>query len=519
MLLVLAVGMGVFVEAVGRVARQQERHDLEIVAVTAAASINPDQVKQLQGNASDSSSPVWADIRWRLQRIHEVNPQVRFVYLMRPHDGHFIFLADAEVESSPDYSPPGQVYEEQLDGLQRVMHTVLPVVEAPYQDRWGRWVSALAPIVDARTGTPIAVLGIDVSAEHWQQSLRRYYGLALAIAMLASTVFGLLWFGAYRQRRSAERLASLNVALEAELAHRRQSEQRLKLAAAVLSNTGDGVMVADASGIIESVNAAFERITRHTAQQAVGRTLRMLYSARNERGLIRAILQSLDREGRWDGLIWSRRRGGERYPQEVSVSVLRDEAGLATHYAAIFRDKTDQFKLEQRLNELAQIDGLTGIPNRRQFDATLSAAFERAVRERTPISLLMSDLDFFKRYNDRYGHLEGDDCLKRIAQRIRSLVRNDWDLAARYGGEEFAMILPGTSREDALRVAQRLNDAVRAMAIPNLDSGVATVVTISVGCATLVPEDGMTARDLIARADAALYQAKREGRNRVAAAD
>ncbi|WP_169577435.1 sensor domain-containing diguanylate cyclase [Sinimarinibacterium sp. CAU 1509] len=519
MLLVVAGGMAAFVDGVGRVARLQEQRELEIVAVTAAASINPDQVNRLGGNAGDIGGAVLQDVRRRLQRIRDVNPQVRFVYLMRPGAGRFIFLADAEAETSPDYSPPGQVYDDQIEGLQRVMASALPVVEDPYEDRWGRWVSALAPIVDPQTGAVIAVLGIDVSAEHWQQALRQHYGLALAIAMLASSVFGLLWFGAYRHQRNAERLAGLNDALEAELAHRRLSDQRLKLAAAVLTNTGDGVMVADARGIIESVNAAFERITLHSAQQAVGRNLRMLYSARNSHGLFRSILQDLQRNGRWDGQIWSRRRNGERYPQEVSVSVLRDDDGVATHYAAIFRDKTDQHRLEQRLNELAQIDGLTGIPNRRHFDASLAAAFERARQDNAPISMLMADLDFFKRFNDRYGHIEGDECLKRIAQRIRSVVRNDWDMAARYGGEEFAMILPGTVLEDALRVAQRLNEAIRAMAIPNIDSGVAPIVTISIGCATVIPSETMVARDLIAQADAALYSAKREGRDRVVAAN
>ncbi len=519
MLLAWAGGMAVFVDGVGRVAQRQEQRELEVVAVTAAASINPDQVTQLAGSADDVGGEVLSDVRWRLQRIRDVNSQVRFVYLMRPDAERFIFLADAEAETSPDYSPPGQIYDDQIEGLLRVMMTAQPVVETPYDDRWGSWVSALAPIVDPESGVAIAVLGIDVNAENWQQSLRRYYGFALAIAMLATAVFGLLWFGAYRHRRNAQRLAGLNEALESELEHRRLSDRRLRLAAAVLSNTGDGVMVADARGVIESVNAAFERITLHTAQQAVGRKLRMLYSVHNGVGLFRSILQDLVRVGRWDGLIWSRRRNGERYPQEISISVLRDDAGVATHYAAIFRDKTDQYRLEQRLNELAQVDGLTGIPNRRHFDASLAAAFERARKDREPLSMLMADLDFFKRYNDRYGHLEGDDCLKNIAQRIRSVVRNDWDMAARYGGEEFAMILPGTSRDDAMRIARRLNDAIRAMAIPNLDSSVAPVVTISIGCATVIPSESMVARDLIALADAALYRAKREGRDCVVAAD
>src|SRR5206468_12370278 len=134
----------------------------------------------------------------------------------------------------------------------------------------------------------------------------------------------------------------------------------------------------------------------------------------------------------------------ERYPQEVSISVLRAHSGETTHYASIFRDNTAQRQLEDRLNEMASLDGLTAIANRRLFDDALQREWGRALREQRPLSLLMADLDYFKNYNDRHGHVAGDDCLRRIGAVLKAVARRPADVAARYGGEEFALVLPMT---------------------------------------------------------------------------
>jgi diguanylate cyclase (GGDEF)-like protein len=168
----------------------------------------------------------------------------------------------------------------------------------------------------------------------------------------------------------------------------------------------------------------------------------------------------------------------------------------------------------KKMADLASVDGLTGVANRRQFDATLDMEWARARRGRSPLSLLMIDVDHFKRFNDNYGHLAGDACLRKIATAIRSIPCRPADLVARYGGEEFAILLPGSSAAGAHAIADLARHAVSDLAVPHLLSP-SERVTISVGLASLVPPRAGEATELIAAADRALYEAKHNGRNRV----
>jgi diguanylate cyclase (GGDEF)-like protein len=168
----------------------------------------------------------------------------------------------------------------------------------------------------------------------------------------------------------------------------------------------------------------------------------------------------------------------------------------------------------ERLTELSSTDGLTGIGNRRALDAVLHTEWARAVREEATLSLLVIDVDFFKRYNDHYGHPAGDECLRMIASVMQHTLRSPPDFAARFGGEEFVAVLPGTTEAEAREVGERLCQAVFTAGMRHQDSPF-TVVTISIGAASVAPHapDGWKA--LIDRADGALYQAKNAGRNRV----
>lgn len=168
------------------------------------------------------------------------------------------------------------------------------------------------------------------------------------------------------------------------------------------------------------------------------------------------------------------------------------------------------------LESLAALDGLTGIPNRRCFDELLENEWWRAMRDQTPLSLIMVDVDFFKPFNDNYGHGSGDDCLKRVAAALLSSLNRPSDIAARIGGDEFAVILPGTDSEGATMIAEKICIHVEALAIPNVHSPVADQVTVSVGCATLVPSPDCSPEMLMNAADRMLYCAKKAGRNRVA---
>ena len=167
------------------------------------------------------------------------------------------------------------------------------------------------------------------------------------------------------------------------------------------------------------------------------------------------------------------------------------------------------------LEQLSIRDGLTGIPNRRHYDLCLEREWRRSVRNKTSICLVMVDIDNFKKYNDRYGHLAGDDCLKRVAEALNATPGRPTDVVARYGGEEFSAVLPETSLEGALQVAENMRCAVEALDIPHEDSEVGHV-TVSIGVACASPDAEAAPLDLQKRADDALYRAKTRGRNQVA---
>ncbi|MBG6223109.1 MULTISPECIES: diguanylate cyclase [unclassified Janthinobacterium] len=168
-----------------------------------------------------------------------------------------------------------------------------------------------------------------------------------------------------------------------------------------------------------------------------------------------------------------------------------------------------------QLRSMAMVDGLTGVANRRRYDAVLEIEWRRAARERKELAVIMIDVDFFKRYNDRFGHLAGDNCLQQVAKALQQRIIRSSDLLARYGGEEFACVLPATGLDGALIFSKMLEQWVRALALPHPDSEAAPVVTVSIGVAVGRPSEGGSAAALLAAADAQLYCAKQSGRARV----
>nr|WP_320193394.1 PleD family two-component system response regulator [uncultured Desulfobacter sp.] len=172
-----------------------------------------------------------------------------------------------------------------------------------------------------------------------------------------------------------------------------------------------------------------------------------------------------------------------------------------------------------KLESLAMIDGLTGIANRRSFDQTIEQEWRRAQRTDTHLSLIMIDIDEFKRYNDNYGHGAGDECLRLVAYTIESTMRRSGDFVGRYGGEEFVVLLPECDLEGALEVAEKIRLKIKELNIPHRFSKVADHITVSLGCNAMKYESGTTSTKLLHKADQALYQAKEQGRDRVVASD
>ncbi|MEH2113047.1 PAS domain S-box protein [Nostoc sp.] len=203
-----------------------------------------------------------------------------------------------------------------------------------------------------------------------------------------------------------------------------------------------------------------------------------------------------------------------RYWQEFEVNLLQQlasQVAIAIHQSVLYQQVQ---AANEELQRLATLDGLTQIANRRRFDEYLEAEWHRLKREQVSLSLILFDVDFFKLYNDTYGHLAGDDCLRQLASALKNIVKRPADLVARYGGEEFAVILPNTNIQGAICVAQIIGQAIRDLDIPHAQSRVCDRVTVSLGVVSIVPNSEISPPDLINAADKALYIAKQQGRDR-----
>ncbi|MEO8845014.1 MAG: diguanylate cyclase [Kofleriaceae bacterium] len=206
------------------------------------------------------------------------------------------------------------------------------------------------------------------------------------------------------------------------------------------------------------------------------------------------------------------------------VHVVRDDQGVVEALVGFMFDISERKRTEDRLlnmqrelEDLSFKDGLTGLINRRRFDALVQTEWGAARRTKQPLSLLMIDIDFFKQYNDRYGHVRGDDCLKRIAETLGAGASRPRDFLARYGGEEFVLVLPDTDAKGAEHIAARCREAVASQAIAHEASTIAPHVTISIGVGTVVPAAEGDPVEFIEAVDKRLYRAKQTGRNRLVA--
>jgi diguanylate cyclase (GGDEF)-like protein len=208
------------------------------------------------------------------------------------------------------------------------------------------------------------------------------------------------------------------------------------------------------------------------------------------------------------------------------VHVVRDKYGAVDSLIGFMFDITERKRTEEKLlslqkglADLSFLDSLTGVANRRKFDAVLAKEWEEARRNTQPLSLIMFDVDFFKRYNDHHGHLEGDDCLRRIAQALASAANRPRDLLARYGGgEEFVLVLPASDEEAAAAVAERCRQAIFKAQIPHDNSPLGQLITVSMGVGTVIPAASQDSSHFIDLVDRRLYRAKQAGRNQIVSA-
>jgi diguanylate cyclase (GGDEF)-like protein/PAS domain S-box-containing protein len=303
-------------------------------------------------------------------------------------------------------------------------------------------------------------------------------------------------------------------------AERRNAEarQRLRLLA---EHSSDLIVAVDADLGVRFASQAAATMLGMTPDELHGRTLAELLAPEDRAAFIaRHFMHSARRANAGTELFRLLHRNGSTLWIEARVATLPPGNGLGD-YLVTLRDAEQRRRAEQALGQanaelstLASTDALTGLANRRQFDATLRKEWFRALRDGAPLALLMIDIDHFKPLNDRFGHQVGDAFLAAVAQAIQDNVRRAGDMAARYGGEEFAVVLPGTAASGALDIAESIRRAVMATDFGAIVAG-GPSITVSIGVASTVPIAGAGAATLVHGADAALYHAKRNGRNRV----
>jgi len=295
-----------------------------------------------------------------------------------------------------------------------------------------------------------------------------------------------------------------------DLSESRRAEQRLRQAAAVFETTREGVVMTDGERRIVMVNRAFCDITGYTEEEVVGRKPKILSSGRHAPEFYQEMWNSIATTGHWRGEIWNRRKNGDVYPQLLSISQVKNDAGAVVNYVGVFADISRLKASETKLDFLAHHDALTQLPNRLLLLSHLEHGIRVAQRENSQLALLMLDLDRFKDVNDSFGHAAGDELLQQVAERLMSRLRG-MDTVARLGGDEFTVMLQKIAQpEDAAVVA---SDIMSSLSRPwTLSNGAEVRIGVSIGI-SLFPEHGTTTHDLLQHADAALYQAKNEGRS------
>lgn len=287
-----------------------------------------------------------------------------------------------------------------------------------------------------------------------------------------------------------------------------KTRAQLALYGRIFDASAEAILITDADNRIVTANPSFSAITGYTLAEVKGRNPRLLSSGRHDRQFYERLWQTLQRDGHWQGELWNRRKSGAVFPEWATFTVIRDEYGNITNYAAVFSDITSVKRSEEQISFLAQHDHLTGLPNRTLLLDRLSQSLAVSERDSTSVALLLVDLDDFKTVNGSVGHHQGDETLRAVGQRLTELLRQS-DTVARMGGDEFALLIPGLAdARDSIQVVQKVLAAVSA---PMSIDGQEVTLSASVGVA-LAPQDGTSATALFRAADAALYSARAAGR-------
>jgi diguanylate cyclase (GGDEF)-like protein/PAS domain S-box-containing protein len=293
----------------------------------------------------------------------------------------------------------------------------------------------------------------------------------------------------------------------------RAAELELRIAA-IAFESQEGIMITDVNNVILRVNQAFTTMTGYSSEEALGKNPRMLCSGRQSKEFYAEMWTTLYNTGAWEGEIWNRRKNGVIYPERLTITAVKDEAGVTTNYVSTLTDITMSRAASDEIKHLAFYDPLTQLPNRRLLLDRLNQALATSARSRRHGALLFLDLDYFKTLNDTLGHDVGDLLLQQVAERLTACIR-EGDTVARFGGDEFVMLLEDLSEIDIEAAAQTEAIGNKVLALLNQAFHLAAYehhCTISIG-ATLFNGHEAVMDELLKQADIAMYQAKESGRN------
>jgi diguanylate cyclase (GGDEF)-like protein/PAS domain S-box-containing protein len=305
--------------------------------------------------------------------------------------------------------------------------------------------------------------------------------------------------------RVEERTSELTL----EIAERRKAEAGLRLAAEVIADLNEAVIIVDPKFKVTSVNPAFSEITGYPSNDIIGQRPTFYNLMKKDKDRFKKMVESLEKEGRWEGELWNKNQSGEDYAESLSVSAITDKNGKVQQYAVVVSDITKRKQDEERIRYQANYDALTGLPNRALFHDRLSQALASVSRVDRRLGLMFVDLDGFKLVNDTLGHDIGDLLLQEVSERLCGCVR-DGDTVARLGGDEFTIIMPNMIKpKQAAMVADRVIDSLQKLFVLK---GHEVSISGSIGV-TIYPDDAETAVELLKNADSAMYLAKDQGKS------
>ncbi|MET0069670.1 MAG: EAL domain-containing protein [Candidatus Thiodiazotropha sp.] len=388
-----------------------------------------------------------------------------------------------------------------------------------YDSDWQRLVAALSDGVIVLDSEGTIIFANDAASHLFGRPIAELIGSPFSFPIVTGTPREIIVVQPDNVTVTAEMSVSLGAweGIEAwlvsmhDITGRKLTEEKLKQAASVFEHAHEGIVITDTDATVLEVNDAFCRITGYPREEILGQNPRILASGRHDKAFYIAMWRSLLDEGHWRGEIWNRRKDGEVYPENLTISTVRYEDGSTSHYIGLFSDISEQKAHQTELEYIAHHDTLTGLPNRTLSVDRLQMAMAQSSRHRRQLAVAYIDLDSFKDVNDTYGHAAGDFLLTEISKRMRSTLRSG-DSVGRIGGDEFvAVLIDLRDEKDCVPLLNRLLECA-SRPVP-MDEHLLKV-TASIGVTTYPQVEEVDADQLLRQADRAMYQAKLIGKNR-----